>query len=190
MFRVAAQMSVRVIARSSFSNFAFFDIFCKLRKSVNLYILVFCAVETRLFSETRTNEEKFPESPPRRHLDHHSPSLWTMTRDNLRNSGPRSPINSPLCSPRLGVEKTEDVAHLEVVEEDIYILGMNLRGMPLANAVGLFTIGIFITYITMFIIQESVFKTSKFDSGGLLVVLTDILLHILFCQCNVHNHND
>lgn len=57
-----------------------------------------------------------------------------------------------------------------VVQEDVYLLGVNLRGVSLSTAVGFYTIGIFITYITMFIIQESVFKTSKFEQGGLLVV--------------------
>jgi len=48
-------------------------------------------------------------------------------------------------------------------------LGVNLRGSTLTSAVGLFTLGIFVTYITIFIIQESVFKTSHFEYGGLLV---------------------
>jgi len=56
-----------------------------------------------------------------------------------------------------------------IIKEDIFYLGYNLRGSSLSRAVGLYTIGIFITYITMFIIQESVFKTSKFEHGGLLV---------------------
>lgn len=59
---------------------------------------------------------------------------------------------------------------VEVIKDDIYFLGFSLRGAALSSAVGVYTIGIFVTYITIFIIQESVFKTSKFESGGLLVV--------------------
>jgi len=58
---------------------------------------------------------------------------------------------------------------VRVVCEDVHFMGVSLRGTPLTTAVGLFTAGIFVTYITIFIIQESVFKTSHFESGGLLV---------------------
>jgi len=51
---------------------------------------------------------------------------------------------------------------------DVYFLGMNLRDCPLVTAVALFTLGIFVTYIAVFIIQESVFKESDFNFGGLL----------------------
>lgn len=70
-------------------------------------------------------------------------------------------LNTQLPKPQL--ETTE------VVVDDIYFLGYSMRGLPLTSAVGAYTIGIFITYITIFIIQESVFKTSNFESGGLLV---------------------
>lgn len=69
----------------------------------------------------------------------------------------------------------------QVIEEDVYIMGKSLRGVKLSTAVGLYTIGIFVTYITIFIIQESVFKTSHFDYGGLLVVCysVDVALTII-----------
>jgi len=59
--------------------------------------------------------------------------------------------------------------HNNTVPDDVFFLGKNLHGTPLTTAVGLFTIAIFITYITIFIIQESVFKTSHFQYGGMLV---------------------
>lgn len=57
----------------------------------------------------------------------------------------------------------------KVVTEDVFILGKSLYGTPLTSAVGYFTAAIFVTYITIFIIQESLFKTSHFQYGGLLV---------------------
>jgi len=51
---------------------------------------------------------------------------------------------------------------------DVYFLGYNLENTPLVTSVLLFTCGIFITYIAVFIIQESVFKGSDFNFGGLL----------------------
>lgn len=54
--------------------------------------------------------------------------------------------------------------------EDIWFLGWNLREYHLSTAVLLYTLGIFITYITVFIIQESVFKKSHFEYGGLLAL--------------------
>jgi len=51
---------------------------------------------------------------------------------------------------------------------DIYFLGVNLHHYPLITSVTLFVIGIFVTYISVFIIQESVFKTTDFDFAGLL----------------------
>jgi len=62
-------------------------------------------------------------------------------------------------------------AETEKVLENIYFMGINLRGYPLTTAVSMYTIGIFVTYITIFIIQESVFKMSEFKYGGLLVFL-------------------
>ena len=93
---------------------------------------------------------------------------------------------SPACSMTLDDDQDKDAIKKEegdesaIVEEDIYFLGYNLRGVSLSSAVGLYTIGIFVTYITMFIIQESVFKTSKFEHGGLLVVCT------IPSICNIH----
>lgn len=51
---------------------------------------------------------------------------------------------------------------------EVYFLGFNLENTPLVTSVVLFTIGIFVTYIAVFIIQESVFKESDFSFGGLL----------------------
>jgi len=51
---------------------------------------------------------------------------------------------------------------------DVYFLGVDLHDYPLVTSVILFTIGIFVTYIAVFIIQESVFKGSDFNFGGLL----------------------
>jgi adenosine 3'-phospho 5'-phosphosulfate transporter B3 len=51
---------------------------------------------------------------------------------------------------------------------EVYFLGINLEEYSLVTSVSLFTIGIFITYITVFIIQESVFKESEFVFAGLL----------------------
>lgn len=51
---------------------------------------------------------------------------------------------------------------------DVYFLSYNLENTPLVTSVLLFTAGIFVTYIAVFIIQESVFKQSDFNFGGLL----------------------
>jgi len=51
---------------------------------------------------------------------------------------------------------------------DVYFFGINLYDYPLVTSVFLFTLGIFVTYIAVFIIQESVFKKSDFNMGGLL----------------------
>jgi len=51
---------------------------------------------------------------------------------------------------------------------EVYFMGVNMHDYPLVTSVSLFTAGIFVTYIAVFIIQESVFKKSEFNYGGLL----------------------
>jgi len=62
---------------------------------------------------------------------------------------------------------TKDL-NTKINNTEVYFLGVNLQGSSLITSVFLFTIGIFVTYIAVFIIQESVFKTSDFSYGGLL----------------------
>lgn len=51
---------------------------------------------------------------------------------------------------------------------NVHFLGFNLENSPLVTSVLLFTAGIFVSYIAVFIIQESVFKESDFIFAGLL----------------------
>jgi len=54
------------------------------------------------------------------------------------------------------------------ISKDRSLFGIPLQGYSIETIVGIYTVGIFVTYVSVFIIQESVFKYSEFEFGGLL----------------------
>eukprot|EP01112_Ceratiomyxa_fruticulosa_P009789 TRINITY_DN256_c0_g1_i2.p1 TRINITY_DN256_c0_g1~~TRINITY_DN256_c0_g1_i2.p1 ORF type:complete len:431 (+),score=59.80 TRINITY_DN256_c0_g1_i2:630-1922(+) len=59
------------------------------------------------------------------------------------------------------------------------LFGISLEGYSIETIVGIYTIGIFVTYISVFIIQESVFKYSEFEFGGLLTFFQFLAFSIM-----------
>jgi len=69
-----------------------------------------------------------------------------------------APHNSQNILPVTTKEYTDSNYKHTNTNVEAYFCGINLQDVPLVTSVILFTIGIFVTYITVFIIQESVFK--------------------------------